>query len=101
MDGGGKTGPGGRRRPVGEPPSQRVRDRYRPCRQVRSPCRSPYTPRGMDTKFERRYARIERLGGGQSGEVWRAHDKYLGCDVALKLIEDPRDAAEVILEATR
>jgi serine/threonine protein kinase len=55
----------------------------------------------MDTRFDRRYDRIAPLGGGQSGEVWRAHDNNLGIDVALKLIADPRYVAEAIPEATR
>jgi eukaryotic-like serine/threonine-protein kinase len=55
----------------------------------------------METGFERRYARIERLGGGQSGEVWKAHDNYFNIDVALKLIADPRYVADAIPEAAR
>jgi serine/threonine-protein kinase len=55
----------------------------------------------MDTRFERRYMRLEPLGSGEHGEVWRAHDNNLGIDVALKLIHDSNDAAEAIPEAKR
>jgi eukaryotic-like serine/threonine-protein kinase len=36
---------------------------------------------------------LVRLGGGSSGEVFRAHDTKLQCDVALKLIRHDGDSA--------
>lgn len=54
-----------------------------------------------DVRFTRRYELRDRLGTGRFGEVWLAHDHNLGINVALKLIRNPSDATEAILEARR
>ena len=48
---------------------------------------------------------LGRIGGGSFGDVYRAHDKKLQCDIALKLMRDdgdsPANVSRVLKEARR
>src|SRR6478752_6007363 len=60
---------------------------------------------GRGTVLGGRYALAERLGSGAMGEVWRAEDRVLGRQVAVKIVvpalmEDELFAARFRREAT-
>ncbi len=49
-----------------------------------------------NSKFPVRYEPIRRLGEGGSGEVWSARDRVTNQEVALKLLREGAEAAEVM-----
>ena len=51
---------------------------------------------GEDSTFPARYEPVERLGKGGGGEVWAARDRISGQIVALKLLRDGADEAEML-----
>jgi transcriptional regulator with GAF, ATPase, and Fis domain/predicted Ser/Thr protein kinase len=55
------------------------------------------------SKFPARYEPVKRLGKGGGGEVWSARDRVTGCVMALKILREGADAAEMnalVREAT-
>ncbi|MFJ5533308.1 protein kinase [Streptomyces sp. NPDC093261] len=54
---------------------------------------------GVGRVIAGRYRLLNRLGGGAMGQVWRAHDQRLACDVALKEVAF-RDSVEATEERT-
>ncbi len=58
-------------------------------------CATPAGPQRLEVVAVRPAARFtpsERIGGGRTGEVWRAHDAQTGAEVAYKII-DPQVVA--------